>query len=142
MKYRRMDHAVFYCDYHLVWPTKFRRKVLNDGVRDFLIQWAKDFEDHRPDIIIKTINTDVDHIHLHVSISPSNSVGSIVRLIKSNSAKAMNQKFPFLRKTYWGTRSVWPAGYFCSTVGVNEETIRRYIENQGKEGLFKKTSRV
>jgi len=142
MKYRRMDHAVFYCDYHLVWPTKYRRKVLNEGVREFLIGWVRELEDHRPDIIVKTINTDKDHIHLHISIPPSQSVGSIVRLIKSNSAKALNQKFPFLRQTYWGTRSVWSAGYFCSTIGINEETIRRYIENQGKEEAGQNNSQL
>jgi putative transposase len=95
--------------------------------------WFQTLARHRPDIIIKTINTDIDHIHIHVSIPPSQSVGSVVRLIKSNSAKELNKKFPHLRTVYWGTRSVWSAGYFCSTIGVNEATIRRYIENQGKE---------
>lgn len=133
VKYRRMDHAVFYCDYHLVWPTKFRRKVLNPGVREFLLVWFQELAENRPDIIVKTVNIDQDHIHIHVSIPPSLSVGSVVRLIKSNSARALNQKFPHLRTAYWGTRSVWSAGYFCSTIGANESTIRQYIENQGKE---------
>jgi putative transposase len=132
MMYRRIDHSVFYCDYHLVWPTKFRRAIFNPGVREFLIQTLKDLPNHRPDIIIKEINTDKDHIHLLVSIPPTITVGSVVRIIKSNTARELNQKFPHLRKTYWGTRSVWSAGYFCSTVGINEEVIRRYIIHQGQ----------
>ena len=43
------------------------------------------------------------------------------------------QKFPFLKQMYWGTDGIWSDGYFVSTVGVNEQTIQRYIENQGKE---------
>ncbi|HUD10646.1 MAG TPA: transposase [Candidatus Saccharimonadales bacterium] len=58
---------------------------------------------------------------------------SVVRLLKTNTAKALNDKFPHLRDVYWGTRSIWSAGYLASTVGVNEEVIRRYIQSQGKE---------
>ncbi len=131
--YRRMAHSVFVCDYHLVWPTKYRRKIFNPGVQAYLKQCLKDLPSHRPDIIIKEVNTDEDHIHLLLSIPPSVTVGSVVRLIKANTAKDLNAKYPHLRQIYWGTRSIWSAGYFASTVGINEEIIRRYIENQGKE---------
>jgi putative transposase len=57
----------------------------------------------------------------------------VVRALKSVTAKALNEKFPHLKKVYWGTDSIWSAGYFVSTVGINEEIIRRYIENQGKD---------
>ena len=53
--------------------------------------------------------------------------------MKSVTAKALNDKFPHLKQIYWGTNSIWSAGYFVSTVGINEDVIRRYIENQGKE---------
>ena len=131
--YRRMSHCVFYADYHLVWPTKYRRKVFNDGMQAYLFAILKELPNHRPDIIIKEVNTNKDHIHLLVSIPPTVTVGSVVRLLKSNTASALNSKFPELRKTYWGTRSLWSAGYFMSTVGVNEKIIRRYILSQGKE---------
>ena len=131
--YRRMSHCVFSCDYHLVWPTKYRRSIFNPGVQGYLLQVLHELPKHRPDLIIKTVKTDQDHIHLLVSIPPTVTVGSVVRLIKSNTAKSLNAKFPHLREVYWGTRSIWSAGYFVSTVGIDEELIRRYIENQGKE---------
>jgi len=68
-----------------------------------------------------------------VSIPPKMSVGSVVRIVKSNTARAIKQKFPFLKELYWGTDGVWSDGYFVSTVGAHESTIRKYIENQGKE---------
>lgn len=131
--YRRMSHFVFTCDYHLVWPTKYRRKILTPGVQSYLLDTIKALPKHRPELIVKEINTDEDHIHLLISIPPTVAVGSVVRLLKTNTARELNQKFPHLREVYWGTRSIWSAGYFVSTVGVNEELIRRYIQNQGQE---------
>ena len=61
------------------------------------------------------------------------SVGSAVRIIKTNTARGLKQKFPFLKETYWGTDGVWSDGYFVSTVGINETIIRNYIIKQGKE---------
>ncbi len=76
---------------------------------------------------------DQDHIHLLVSIPPTRPVGMVVRTLKTSTAQALNDKFPHLRAVYWGTRSIWPAGYFVSTVGINEDVIRRYIQNQGQD---------
>lgn len=131
--YRRMTHAVFACDYHLVWPTKYRRKILDASVQGYITEVLRGLPDHRPDLIVKEVNTDEDHIHILISIPPSVTVGSVVGLIKSNTAKSLNNRYPHLRKVYWGTRSIWSAGYFVSTVGINEQVIRRYIENQGKD---------
>lgn len=128
-----MTHAVFSCDYHVVWPTKYRRKILNLGVQGYLLELLRALPEHRPDLIIKEVNTDDDHIHILISISPTVTVGSVVGLIKTNTARSLNVKFPHLRTVYWGTRSIWSAGYFVSTVGINEHVIRRYIENLGKE---------
>jgi putative transposase len=68
-----------------------------------------------------------------VSIPPSRSVGSFVRLYKTNSSRNVKKQFEFLKKVYWGTDSLWSDGYFVSTVGVNEKIIRAYIKRQGAE---------
>jgi putative transposase len=128
-----MSHAVFTCDYHLVWPTKYRRSILTPGVQAYLLETLKGLPQYRPDLIVKEVNTDEDHIHLLISIPPTVTVGSVVGLLKTNTARELNAKFPHLRTVYWGTRSIWSAGYFASTVGVNEELIRRYIQSQGQE---------
>jgi putative transposase len=128
-----MSHCVFACDYHLVWPTKYRRKIFNEGVQGYLKEFLKSWPEHHPDVIIKEINTDQDHIHLLVSIPPTKSVGMVVRTLKSVTARALKEKFPHLKTVYWGTDSIWSAGYFASTVGLNERIIQRYIQNQGQE---------
>ena len=68
-----------------------------------------------------------------VNIPPTMSVGSAVRIIKANTSKGIKDTFPFLKDVYWGTDGIWSDGYFASTVGLNEKTIRNYIEHQGQE---------
>ena len=57
----------------------------------------------------------------------------MVRLIKTNTARKIKEKFPVLRKYYWGIDSLWSEGYFVSTTGINTEIIKRYIRRQGEE---------
>lgn len=63
------------------------------------------------------------------------SVGSVVRIIKSNTARDLKTHFPFLKKCYYGTESIWSDGYFVSTVEVNGTVIQKYIEMQGQEDI-------
>ena len=130
---RRSSHSVYICDYHLVWPTKYRRKIFNEGVLAYLKDVIKRVSEHHPEIWIKEVNADQDHVHILASIPPQWSVGRAVNIIKANTARALNEKFPFLRDVYWGTRSIWSAGYFASTVGINEQIIQKYIQQQGEE---------
>lgn len=130
--YRRKSHCVFVCDYHIVFPTKYRRKIINEGIKAFILTRIENIKNHHPDLLFKEVNTDQDHIHLLISIPPQWAVGKVVGLIKANTARSLKAEFPFLKEVYWGTDSIWSDGYFVSTVGINEQTIRRYIEQQGQ----------
>ena len=57
----------------------------------------------------------------------------VVKMVKAKTGLAMRRKFPFLDKVYWGTGGIWSIGYFVSTVGITEETIRKSVQMQGKE---------
>jgi putative transposase len=113
--------------------TKYRRKIFNEGIFAYMKIKLDEIREHYPLIDSKTVNHDSDHIHLLISIPPTMAVGSAVRIIKSNTSGSLKQKFPFIKKVYWGTDGVWSDGYFVSTVGINEEIIKRYIEQQGRE---------
>ena len=89
--------------------------------------------EHYPLIRFKTVNHDKDHIHMYVTIPPTMGVGKVIGIIKQNTSRGLKQKFPFLKEVYWGTEAVWSEGYFVSTVGIDEEFIRAYIEEQGKK---------
>ena len=91
----------------------------------------KSFARQHPEIQVLEVKTDIDHIHLLCNIPPKFSVSHAVRLLKGYSAHALRKQFDFLNNVYYGSDGIWSDGYFCSTVGVDEETIRKYIEYQG-----------
>jgi putative transposase len=132
-EYRRTAHAIYLCDYHIVLPTRYRRAIFNAGLFAYVRRKLLDITEHYPAIFFKTINHDKDHIHLLASIPPQVTVGSVVRLIKTNTSRKLKEQFPFLKEVYWGADGIWSAGYFVSTVGINEAIIRQYIDQQGRE---------
>ena len=133
MEYKKQAHAVYYAQYHIVISTKYRRKVLKAGMGDYLKRKVLQVSKFQPEIEIVAVNTDIDHMHLLVSIPPKFSVSEVVKMIKAHTGTAMRRKFPFLDKVYWGVNGIWSIGYFVSTVGINEETIRKYGQRQGEE---------
>ena len=133
MKFNKQAHAVWKCDYHLVLVTKYRRKWINPGIFAYLELKLLEIKKYYPEIELKEVNHDEDHIHLLVSIPPKMSVGSVVRIMKSNTARELRQKFPILKEIYWKPDSLWSDGYFVTTVGINEAMLREYIQNQGNE---------
>ena len=135
MQLIRLAHSVYHCEYHLVIVTKYRREIFNEGVFAYMQERLAEITEYYPQIKFREINHDKDHIHLLVSIPPTMSVGKAVGIIKANTAKQLKQKFPFLKQVYWGTDSIWSSGYFVTTVGANEQAIRKYIEEQGKKDL-------
>lgn len=125
-----LSHVVWECKYHIVILPKYRYKIFtNDikkAVRDELrklCMWLG----------IKIIEGKVseDHVHLCLAIPPKHSVSDVLGKIKGKCAIRMFNKFPKLKKQYWGCH-FWSRGYFVSTVGINEEIIRQYIKNQDK----------
>ena len=133
MELIRLSHCVYQCDYHIVLVTKYRRKIFNDGIFAYIDKKLAEITEHYPLIRFKAVNHDKDHIHFLVSIPPTMTVGKVIGIIKQNTSRELKQKFPFLKKVYWGTDAVWSEGYFASTVGIDEAVVQAYIEEQGKK---------
>ena len=133
MKYHKQGHCIYYTRYHLVLATRYRRKIFNEGISRYLKKTLRSIERYYPEIRIKEANTDVDHLHLLIEIPPKMSVSEVVRLIKSNTGKAIRKRYNFLKYVYYGRGGIWSVGYFVSTAGISEEIIRRYVEHQGRE---------
>lgn len=133
MELTHLSHCVYRCEYHLVIVTKYRKEIFNEGIFAYFDIKLAEITEHYPLIRFLKTNHDKDHLHLLISIPPTIPVGRVVGIIKQNTARHLKQKFPFLKDVYWGTEAVWSEGYFVSTVGINEEIIKAYIENQGKK---------
>ena len=128
-EYRRSAHAVFDLKYHVVWITKYRYKVLTGRVAERTRDLIRQICESR-DVAIVRGAVSPDHTHMLLSAPADLSPAKLVQFIKGRSSRRIQDEFPEIRKRYWG-QHLWARGYFCATVGtVDEETIKKYIENQ------------
>jgi len=132
MRVRQLNHSVYQVQYHVVWGTKFRRKILKHYVRSELIKNLYRTQRRHPDWYFHQINTGDDHVHLRMEIPPKYAVANVVRELKACSSAHLKKHFPFINRIYRKNGRLWGAGYFVSTVGLNEERIKRYIERQNQ----------
>ena len=131
-KYKKLSHIVYKCEYHIVWVPKYRLRILNGEIKDLvendikmLCEW-KSWE-------VQELNVQEDHIHLLVSVSPKISISKLMGTLKGKIAIKMFKSYPKLKKKpYWGNH-FWARGYFVSTVGLDEDMIKKYVKFQEKE---------
>ena len=135
-QYIHKSHNITVLLYHLVFPTKYRRVVIDDEVDKLIKEISLEIE-KRYEIHFIEIGTDKDHVHFLVQTVPMVAVNRLVTIIKSITAKEVFRKKPELKKELWGS-SLWTSGYYASTVGKhgNEEVIGRYIQEQGREDEY------
>jgi putative transposase len=130
MRIRRLNHSVYQIKYHIVWGTRYRRKILKPYVRTELVKCFIKLQRSHPDWYFEKFNTGSDHVHLMVEVPPKFAVADVVRELKKESCKWIREKFSYIRRIYEKKEGIWSVGYFVSTVGLNEEQIRQYIEKQ------------
>ena len=135
MEIRRQAHSVYRCMYHIVWIPRYRYKILVKGIDDYLLTKMDEVRKNYPEIEYIERNVQPDHVHIVVSFPPKYSIAQVVQIIKQNTGKALKDKFEFLRNRYYGRGGIWSNGYFVSTVGLDEQTIRTYVRYQEQEDL-------
>ncbi len=133
MEVIKSAHSVYRLQYHVVWVCKYRRRVLNPGVCTYLQRVLPRLTRSMPGVQVKSIGFDQDHVHMVMVIPPKYSISSVMGQLKSQSASRLRDKYPWLEKVYWKENIVWSPGYFVSSVGIDEETIKRYVEHQGNQ---------
>lgn len=132
MKVIKSNHCVYQTHYHLVFPVKYRKSLLNKEVGQEIKLIAKEIGE-RYEIEFESIGCDINHIHILCSFHPKYSIGEVVRKFKSITARELFTKFPWLRKELWGGE-FWSDGYYAATVGErgNWAIVERYVKNQGQ----------
>jgi len=131
-KYKKLSHVIYKCDYHIVWVPKYRFRILTGEVKSIveedirmLCEW-KNCE-------IQELSVQIDHIHMIISVPPKVSVSSLMGTLKGKLAIKLFKSYPRMKqKPYWGNH-FWARGYFVSTVGIDEDVIKRYVQHQEKE---------
>jgi len=133
MEYKTTAHSVYWLKYHVVWVCKYRRRVLNPGVCAYFKRMLPKLLRSMPGVEVETIGFDGDHLHMVMEIPPKYSIANVMGGLKSQSASELRRAFKWLSKVYWKENIVWSPGYFASSVGVDEETIKHYVEHQGRQ---------
>ena len=131
MRILRLNHSVYQIEYHIVWGTKYRRKILKPYVKQVLLNSFQKTEFLYPTLHIVKVNSMDDHVHLILEVAPSVSVAAMVQKLKAHSSRDLKLSFKFIREMDDGS-GIWSVGYFCSTIGLNEQMIEKYIANQDK----------
>ena len=88
-----------------------------------------------PGVTIETIGFDGDHVHMVMVIPPKYSIANVMGQLKSQSSSALRERYSWLSRVYWKENIVWSPGYFVSSVGIDEQTIKNYVEHQGQQDL-------
>ena len=138
-KYRRSAHAVYEVKYHFIWCPKYRFRIL-DGELKLWLQKAISEVCEALDVLIVEGHVAKDHVHLCVSAPPKLSPALIVQKIKGQTSERIFREFPQLTKRYWG-QHFWARGYFVSTVGIDETTLKKYIKEQSDDDTSDKQMR-
>ncbi len=132
-KTNELSHTKWLCKYHIVFTPKYRRKIIFNQYRESLIEFFKRLCSYKGVEIIEG-HMMPDHVHLLVSIPPKIAVSTFVGYLKGKSALMMFDKHANLKYKF-GNRHFWAEGYYVSTVGLNEATIKKYIEEQEKHDM-------
>lgn len=131
-EYVSKNHSKFLLKYHIIFVCKYRRKLLVGYLASCLKNVLIDVS-NKSDFRIEVIETDKDHVHLLVSAEPKVSPLQIVRRLKQESTARLWKLYPHeLHRWFYRERTLWTDEYFVSSIGnVSQETVRKYIENQG-----------
>ena len=128
-----LSHTTWMCKYHIVFIPKYRRKIINNQCRASLQEIIRTLCKYNGVEILEG-HMMPDYVHLLLSIPPKMSVSSFMVYLKGKSALMMFDKHANL-KYQFGNRHFWVEGYYVSTVGLNEATIKKYIADQEKHDI-------
>ena len=132
MKLYNNNHSVFALHYHLILVVKYRKKVIDDAIsarlREMFSYIGQSYK-----ITIEEWNHDIDHVHVLFRAEPKTELTHFINAYKSASSRLIKKEHPEIREKLW--KEMFWTRSFClvTTGGAPLETIRRYIEQQGKE---------
>ena len=130
-EYESLSHTKYECIYHVVFIPKGRRRTLYEELRKHLGEVFRRLAEQK-ESRIEEGHLMPDHVHMLIRIPPKYAVSQVIGFIKGKSAIHLARVYGEQKQNYAG-QSFWARGYFVSTVGRDEITIRDYIRNQEQE---------
>jgi putative transposase len=131
-RFKRLSHSLYECKYHVVFCPKYRYRIFKEEVGEYTKQEIYRLSQQKDQVEVLEVNVQPDHVHLVVSIPPKYAVSEFMGYLKGKLALRLFQKYEHLGRRYWG-RHLWSRGYCVSTIGLDEEKIRKYVKWQEKQ---------
>ena len=120
---------VYSLQYHIVWCTKYRRKVLTNGIDDDLKRYLTDLADEYH-FTITAMEVMPDHIHMQATCSPQFELPRMLKILKGNTARWLFMAHPEIKRQLWGGH-LWNPSYCVVTVSDrSRELVEQYIRSQ------------
>lgn len=133
MEYKRKAHAVYSITYHIVFVTKYRKPVISDEIGDYMKEIVSDICRQNEGELI-SCESDVDHLHLLISLPPQKSPSEVIRILKTQTSRKVhsNERYDrYVKQFLFGNISLWNPSYFVATAGgAPLEKIKQYIDSQ------------
>jgi putative transposase len=126
--YQSLSHSKWDCKYHIIFVPKYRRKTMFLELRQYLGPVFHELARQKESSIVEG-HLLVDHVHMCIEIPPKYAVSSVIGFLKGKSAIAIARRLKGKQRSYEG-ENFWARGYAVSTVGFEEEIVRRYIREQ------------
>ena len=125
---KSLAHTRWNCKYHIVFAPKYRRQAFYGEKRRAIGSILRKLCEWK-NVRILEAECCADHIHMLVEIPPKMSVSGFMGYLKGKSSLMIFDKFANMKYKY-GNRHFWCKGYYVSTVGLNEATVKKYIREQ------------
>ncbi len=130
-RFRKLSYTIWHCQYHIIWVPKYRYRVLQGEIAEEVEAAVRGFVDRMEGEVLE-LSVQVDHVHLQVMVPPKVSISKFMGTIKGRTAiQILNRHKKLKKKPYWGNH-FWARGYCVDTVGLDEESVRKYVRYQEK----------
>ena len=131
-RFKRLSHRLYECKYHIVFCPKYRYRILKEEIGEYVKQLVHQLCRQKEQVEVLELNVQPDHVHIIVSIPPKYAVSAFMGYLKGKMVLRLFQQYESLGRRYWG-RHLWARGYCVSTVGLDEEKIRKYVQWQEQQ---------
>ena len=128
-RFRKLSHTLYECKYHIVFCPKYRFRIFKGEIGEYTKQQTYILCRQKDLIEVMELNILEDHVHLVMSIPPKYSVSAVMGYLKGKLSIKLFQKYERLGKRFWG-QHLWSRGFCVSTIGLDEEKIRKYVKWQ------------
>jgi len=128
-QFRRLSHSIYECKYHIVFCPKYRYRILRDEVAEYTRRQIYRLCEQKDGVEVLELKVQPDHVHLVASIPPKYAVSNLMGYLKGKLATRLFARYERVGRRYWG-RHLWSRGYCVSTIGLDEDKIRKYVKWQ------------